>query len=236
MASEQIRSPDAPACSIQRSAPYRPPRKEQPLRCRCLLSAGCVCVYVYSSSSSSSPVPSPYSPARCSQPPLLPAARGIIHRRGVGSTTPKRAVKPAAALRGLNPFDSTRRALIRPLDPPAGAVEGKVGSSRSVRVGTRVCMRAQPARPRGGTGSSSAEDGSGVPSGATPSSSPAASAQHSLCLGAVLPAGRNQIAGAAGRKADIINPTASIPKERCSTQPCPPPSPPKPSFWHQRDA
>ena len=149
-ASEQICLPDAPACFIQRSAPYGPPRKQQLIQCRCLPSAGCVCmracVCVHSSPSSSPPVPSPYSPAHSSQPPQLPAARGIS-RQEVGSTTPKRAVKPAmrggsvgsasaAAPRGVNPFDARRCALIQLLDLP-GEVEGKVGSSQSVHVGVR---------------------------------------------------------------------------------------------------
>lgn len=95
-----------------------------------------------------------------------------------------------------------------------------------VRVGTRVCTGAQPACPSGSPGSGSAEDGSGVSSEATPSSSPPASAEHSLCLGAALSAERNQIAGAAGRRTNIINPTAGIPGERCSPQPCSPPQPP----------
>lgn len=43
-AREQICSPDAPACFIQRSAPYGPPCKQQLIQCRCLSSAGCVCM------------------------------------------------------------------------------------------------------------------------------------------------------------------------------------------------
>lgn len=74
-----------------------------------------------------------------------------ISDRQVGSTTPKRAVKLAmrgrsvgsastAAPWGVNPSDAKRCALSRPLDLP-GEVEGKVGSSRSVRVGVRGYTR-----------------------------------------------------------------------------------------------
>lgn len=46
-----------------------------------------------------------------------------------------------------------------------------------------------------------------------PQVQPPAGAELSLCLGAVPPAGRNHIAGAAGSGEDIIDPTAGIPEE-----------------------
>lgn len=122
--SEQILSPDAPACFIQGWAPCGAPRKQPPIRCRCPMPcAGCwwctrvrVCV-----DTPPRPLPSrPFTlqPCRLFPASPAPAARGISCRK-VGSTTPERAAKQAmrggsvgsasaAAPRRLNPLDDKR--------------------------------------------------------------------------------------------------------------------------------
>lgn len=175
-----------------------------------------------------SPASSPYSPARSSHRPGC-QRRGEMSCREVGPTTPERAeeqamrgesVGSASAPRGVNPFDAQRCALLRPLDL-RGEVEGEAGSSRSVCGGTAAASQRS-------AGSAGAEDRS--PRQRPLGSSPPASAEHSLCLGAAPPAKRNQIAGAAGRRTNIINPAATSRGSNAPPQLCSPPLSAQQSF------